>query len=95
MKIEVPRKTAYYKKKQAENILNRLGFTYFFLRDDFWDFLVVSEGNIKLVKVVSSKADVDAEMPKEGRDYRNFDREVWRFSPFKQMPDISKFAKEA
>lgn len=93
MTIEVPRKTAYYKRKQAEHIFQSLKFTAFALKsEEFWDFVVLIPNNIKLVKVVS--ANEANTVPPEGKDYTNLDREIWRFSPFKKMPDITVLAKE-
>jgi hypothetical protein len=91
MKIEaVPRKTAYYKKKQGENILQSLGLIYFRLSDCFWDFIVLSEGNVKLVKVISSNELIGGTIPLENHQ---FDREIWRFAPNKKMPEVQKIEK--
>lgn len=90
MKIEVPRKTAYYKKKQAEAILTAMKETFFLLKDSFWDFIVIRDGNIRLIKAVSSKENLN-EIVLDDEGLR-FDREIWRFSPSKKMPEIQIFA---
>lgn len=91
MNIEVPRKTAYYKKKQAEAILTSLGETFFLLKDSFWDFILIRDKNIILIKSVSSKENLTSIVPDD--DSPKFDREIWRFSPSKKMPDVEKFPK--
>lgn len=91
MKIEVPRKTAYYKKKQAETILTALGETFFLLKDSEWDFILIRDKNIQLIKSISSKEKLDEKSLLA--DYPKFDREIWRFSPSKKMPDVSKLDK--
>lgn len=90
--IEVPRKTAYYKRKQAEHIFQSLQIAFFALKsEEFWDFIVLIPNEIKLVKVVT--ATDENVTPPAGREYENLNREIWRFSQFKKMPDIEKLAK--
>jgi hypothetical protein len=94
MTIEVPRKTAYYKRKQAEHIFISLQFCFFALKsEEFWDFIVLAPNAIKLVKVVSTNE--TNVVPPAGKEYETHDREIWRFSPFKKMPDIEKIPKSA
>lgn len=92
MKIEVPRKTAYYKKIQAGKILSSMGETFFVLKDCFFDFLAVRNGSVVLIKSISSDEKIsEAEIKKQ---YKSFDREIWRFFPIKKIPVVSKFPKE-
>lgn len=92
MKIEVPRKTAYYKKKQAEAILTAMKETFFLIKDSYWDFIVFRDGNIRLIKAVSSKENLNESVP--DNEGERFDREIWRFSPSKKMPEIQLVARK-
>lgn len=86
-------KDNYYKKKQTEHILSSLGFVYFKLASgQFWDFVVLSGGIPKLIKVLGSKekvADMDSEKMID-KSPANVEREIWKFQEFKKMPDIKK-----